>query len=312
VRRQRDPGRPGPKYRSAKPSEALPAQPTLPLDALPVVPPPGETWPQDAFAPLEQPDVEQIPAFDTPSSTAANPSLRPAHETDTPPDWSSTSANIAAGPSDEPPVPDFLAGRSERAAPTQPRASRPEVPFRETVSREDLIPSWDLTDRYGAEPTEPRGRAGRGAGDDEGAGGPDRFGGIVTTVAVVAILALGVLGVIFLPGLLAGHGAGPTATPGFSTLPTGLATPTLPTVATATPLGSPQPTAQSTPAPTPDATPRLYRIKSTDSSLTAIAHRFGLTLRQLLDANPQITNPDRIQVGQVITIPEPPPTPAPS
>jgi len=65
--------------------------------------------------------------------------------------------------------------------------------------------------------------------------------------------------------------------------------------------------------PTPEPTPRLYRIKGSDNSLTQIAHRFGLTLRQLLDANPQITNPDHIEVGQVITIPQPPPpTPQPS
>ena len=121
-----------------------------------------------------------------------------------------------------------------------------------------------------------------------------------------------VLGVIFLPGMLAGHAAAATPTPPVSALPTGLATPSLPPFATATPLVTPQPTEAVTPAPTPEATPHLYTIKSSDNSLTAIAHRFGLTLRQLLDANPQITDPDHIKVGQVITIPEPAATPAPS
>jgi LysM repeat protein len=305
-------------------SNASPAQPALPLDAQPVVPQPGESWPADAFAPSEQPDAEQIPVFETPSLTvpgsvpevempaaeAAGPGT--SADTGTPPDWSSTSANMPAEPNDEPPVPGFLASRSERAAPARPRSSRPEVPFRETVSREDLVPSWDLTDRYGADAGERRSLVGRPATDDDGGGGGDRFGGFVTMIAVIAILALGVLGVIFLPGMLAGHAPAATATPTFSTLPTGLVTPSLPPSATGTPLVTALPTAEITPAPSPEATPRLYRIKSTDNSLTAIAHRFGLTLRQLLDANPQITDPDRIQVGQVITIPEPPPTPAPS
>ncbi len=310
------------------------AQPVLPLDVPPVVPPEGESWPADAFAPPDQPSAEQIPAFEAPSVTvpgamppfeAAPPppvaGPNSAFDSGTPADWSSTSAgrSSAAPANDEdPPVPGFLAGRAERPAPTRPRSSRaepaaqkPEVPYRETVSREDLVPSWELTDRYGADVTEHRGRAGRVLGEDDGGGG-DRFGGLVTMIAVIAILALGVLGVIFLPGMLAGHAPAPTATLPVSALPSSFTTPSLPPFATSTPLVTPAPTAQITPAPTPEATPHLYKIKSTDNSLTAIAHRFGLTLRQLLDANPQITNPDHIQVGQVITIPEPPPSPAPS
>jgi len=45
-----------------------------------------------------------------------------------------------------------------------------------------------------------------------------------------------------------------------------------------------------------------YRVKRGDS-LSAIARRFGVTLRELLDANPQITNPSRIWAGQKINIP---------
>jgi LysM repeat protein len=296
----------------------------LPLDVPPVVPSPGETWPVDAFAQPAEPDMpDQIAAFEVPSVTApgaapevdavappvAGPS--PVFDAGTPPDWSSSSANTASIPDDEPPVPGFLAGRSERPAPPLPRSSKPEVPYRETVNREDLIPSWDLTDRYGADVSERGARAGRATGGDSGDGGDERFGGLVTMVAVVAILALGVLGVIFLPGMLAGHASTATATPTLSTaLPTGLLTPSLPPFATATPVLTPAPTAEVTPAPT--ATPQLYRVKSSDNSLTQIAHRFGLTLQQLLDANPQITDPDKIRVGQVITIPNPPPSPTPS
>src|SRR5437016_3818100 len=56
-----------------------------------------------------------------------------------------------------------------------------------------------------------------------------------------------------------------------------------------------------------------YEVKPGDS-LSAIASRFGLTLRDLLQANQQIQNPNVIQIGQKINIPStepaPPPTPA--
>ncbi len=299
---------------AASSGRASVAQPVLPLDVPPVVPPPGEAWPVDAFAQPQRPDApDQIAAFETPAIPAAAPPVagpNPAFDTGTPPDWSSSSVQRDPTIDDEPPVPGFLAGRSDRPPPPLPRSSRPEVPYRETVNREDLIPSWDLTDRYGANVTERRGLPGRAAGDDDGDGGNERFGGLVTMVAVIAILALGVLGVIFLPGMLAGRASTASATPTLSTaLPTGLVTPSLPPFASATPLVTAAPTAEVTPQPTPEATPQLYRVKSTDNSLTQIAHRFGLTLQQLLDANPQITNPDQIRVGQVITIPNPPPSP---
>ena len=45
-----------------------------------------------------------------------------------------------------------------------------------------------------------------------------------------------------------------------------------------------------------------YRIKPGDT-LAKIAKRNGISLAQLLKANPQITNPDKIQVGQQLVIP---------
>ena len=45
-----------------------------------------------------------------------------------------------------------------------------------------------------------------------------------------------------------------------------------------------------------------YTIKAGDT-LSKIATRNGLTLAQLLQANPQITNPDRINVGDVVNLP---------
>lgn len=46
-----------------------------------------------------------------------------------------------------------------------------------------------------------------------------------------------------------------------------------------------------------------YKIKVGDT-LSKIAKRNGISLAQLLKANPQITNPDRIQVGQVVNLPD--------
>ena len=45
-----------------------------------------------------------------------------------------------------------------------------------------------------------------------------------------------------------------------------------------------------------------YVVQSGDT-LTAIANRFGVSLASLEAANPQITNPNRIFPGQIITIP---------
>src|SRR5690349_13020253 len=46
-----------------------------------------------------------------------------------------------------------------------------------------------------------------------------------------------------------------------------------------------------------------YTVKSGDS-LSRIAARNGLTLAQLLQANPQITDPNRINVGDIVNLPD--------
>lgn len=46
-----------------------------------------------------------------------------------------------------------------------------------------------------------------------------------------------------------------------------------------------------------------YKIRAGDT-LTKIAKRNGISLAQLLKANPQISNPDRIQVGQLVNLPD--------
>jgi hypothetical protein len=310
--------------------QAAAAQAPLPADVEPVVPAPGEAWPAETFSPAPAVDTPaQLSVFEpagagapetgadefTPTAPAG---AAPPFEQEFPSTWSAAGASPAApafvegaspGPAheapggslDDAPVPEFLAGRSERAPAPRPRASGPDVQSRETVSREDVIPSWDLTDRYGADLNdEHRRRRGR---DEGGGSGGDRFGGLLTALAVVAILALGVAGVIFLPGMLAGRPAA-TATPAITLAPTFVGSPSLP-VATTTPVATNGPTPVPSGTPESEATPRLYRIKSGDT-LGKIANRFNVTVADILAANPQITDPDHIEPSQVIVIPSSP------
>jgi morphogenetic protein associated with SpoVID len=58
------------------------------------------------------------------------------------------------------------------------------------------------------------------------------------------------------------------------------------------------------PTEPPAATPLLYTIKKNET-LLKIATAHGVTLEELMAANPQIKNPDKIAEGQQITIPTP-------
>ncbi len=69
-----------------------------------------------------------------------------------------------------------------------------------------------------------------------------------------------------------------------------------------TPVSSQDVGRAATPSPVP--TSHVYRVRSGDN-LHAIAQRFGLTIGQLLAANPDITDPNRIKVGQALVIPPP-------
>lgn len=92
-----------------------------------------------------------------------------------------------------------------------------------------------------------------------------------------------------------------TATP----VPTDTPAPT----ATPAPTNTPEPTATpeptDTPEPTPTATPepQTYTIQSGDT-LLSIAQSFGVTVDAILQANPDITNPELIRPGQEIVIPQ--------
>ena len=85
--------------------------------------------------------------------------------------------------------------------------------------------------------------------------------------------------------------AQPTVDPN---LPVATVDPNAPTVAPGT-----TPAAGQTPAST---NPGTYQVQSGDT-MGNIAEQLGVTLQDLLAANPQITNPDSIQVGDTVNIP---------
>jgi LysM repeat protein len=79
---------------------------------------------------------------------------------------------------------------------------------------------------------------------------------------------------------------------------------------TATVAATPQPTVTSLPptptpaivTPEPSPTPVIYVVVAGDM-LSAIAQKYGVTLAEILKANPQIKDPNRILVGDRVTIP---------
>ena len=178
---------------------------------------------------------------------------------------------------DEGEVPAFLAGRSRSAT---PRSSRPPVgrpvsqahPVSPKLRRPDHgdpdAPPWERPRRFEAYPTL-RSRA-----------SIPRIPGIA--IALVALGAAALL-LFFLPSLLTAPGSTPA--PSATVTATATATSNVPTAV-------PSPTGQ------------VYVVVANDTVIK-IAKKFGLTQEALLAANPQIKNPDKIEVGDEIAIPVP-------
>ena len=187
---------------------------------------------------------------------------------------------------DPAPLPTFLSARSPRAR------GRPESP----APNDNVAAVADANVR----------RSSSGRRDDNGDGA---FTRLLTMAAVVIILALGVATVLIVPGLLAGD-PGQTGRPslvaGASRPPTALASvvaadPSVPNVGpTVAPVSSPP-----EPAATPTPTPRSYKVQPGDS-LRRIARQFGVTVTDILAANPTIPDADHVEVGQRLLIPAPP------
>lgn len=238
---------------------------------------PDTGYPEATEEPIAEPTPAQPPPAFVPPPSRPEPPTPPAEE---------AAAAVAA--------PAFLAGRSSRPqAETSSAASGAPPRPAPYVSRDDLVPSWELDGRYGAEPPPNQ------------SGGGSRLDGILTAIAVIAILALGVAAVLFLPGILNKSTPPKTPLPSF-VIPSGLPGTAPSSVATVPPTIGPSvaptvaPTLQASQGPV--GSPRLYKIKTGDS-LARIANKFGVTVQQILDANPDITDPNSIFVGQIIVIP---------
>lgn len=246
-------------------------------------------------APAPAPDIAQDPRSSYGQPDAGYPEPQDRSAAFVPPPSRPEPPPSSTPPQDVPAAvaaPAFLAGRSARPpAPSDDTGLPPP-----NVSRDDIVPSWDIDGRYGAE-----------VHREQDGGGGGRLDGILTAIAVIAILALGVAAVLFLPGLLNKPAAPRTPGPSF-VIPSGAASvaPSVPASApasvTATTAPSVEPTTQSSQGPA--ASPRSYKIKPGDS-LARIANRFGVSVQDILDANPNITNPNNIFVGQIIVIPQP-------
>jgi LysM repeat protein len=130
-------------------------------------------------------------------------------------------------------------------------------------------PDWERPRRYEAYPTI-KTRVGMPA--------------IPRIAVLAALIALAALAFFFLPAIL---GLGNKSGPGG-----------------ASPSASVAPSVSTEPTTAPAATPILYTIKKNET-LSKIATAHGITLQQLLDANPTIKNPNKIVEGQQITIPTP-------
>ena len=274
--------------------------------------------------------------MDRPSSPAAEPAGRAAEPPSEPldagapvVDLAAEEAAAAAGPMAYPAeadaTPAFLASRSRRPAPPdedeegEPWDAADEEPDDEAEDERYRRPGR----RAVAEPRRvPVGYApvGRSRGDGGGWAGsrsrrearqdpdaptweePRRFeayptlkssgsGGLPRPALYALIVVLVGVGLFAAPFLLKGLGGNGGEQ----------ATPTPASSASAGPSIAASPTA----IPTPEQV--IHVVKAGDS-LSKIAATYGVTIDQILAANPKITNPNKIAVGDQIVIPQPLPT----
>ncbi len=164
---------------------------------------------------------------------------------------------------------------ASRPGAAQARPARAQASGRDPEDASELFgPAWEHPRRYEAYPSL-RTRVGL-----PGFGGVSRLG-LAAVAVVFAAVAL-----FFVGPMLLGIGSSDN----------GPGTPTL----------VPSAAASATPLPTepPAPTPQIYVIAKGDT-ISKIAKKFGLTQEELLAANPQIKNPDKIGIGDEITIPLP-------
>jgi LysM repeat protein len=255
------------------------------------------------------------PAFDDEDEPRRNP----PRDWSAPPPWLASAEAASRGAPSEPP--DFLARRAEPGrglagsaadvlaggSPPPARPSRPAEPaYRSDRLDRGYRDDDEEVDFEERDLPRPAAASRRPRAYDQHLGGPssgpdwerprryEAYPTIKTRIGMPAIPRLGVMaGVLavaalaffFLPGIL-GMGAGdPIRT---------------------SPSTSASPSASVAPTATPEPTPIVYTIKKGDT-LLKIATANGITLEELLAANPTIKNANRISEGQEIIIPPPAP-----
>jgi hypothetical protein len=177
-----------------------------------------------------------------------------------------------ATPSTRPPA------KPDRSDERPPSASPHDQVRRQTPQEaSDLFgPAWERPHRYEAYPSL-KTRVGLPS-----LGGLGRIGGafLALLLAAVALFFIGPM-LLGIGGPDDGAGAG---------------------AATSTPVAEVTPVPEPTEPPAP--TPKVYVVAKGDT-ISKIAKKHDLTIEQLLAANPLIKNPDRISIGDEITIPVP-------
>jgi LysM repeat protein len=272
----------------------------------------GDTAPEatDTSTPAVEPDDhvdadsdDAEPTDTRPRDDGGEPRRNPPRDWSAPPPWLASS-EAARGGHNAPP-PDFLSRRAAEpgqglAGSAADRLAGGPPPSSTSAAWREPEPDVEEIDHRGAPPPARRPRA-----YDQHLGGPssgpdwerprryEAYPTIKTRVGMPAIpriavlaalIALAALAFFFLPAIL---GLGSKSGPGG-----------------ASPSASVAPSVSIEPTTAPAATPILYTIKKNET-LSKIATAHGITLQQLLDANPTIKNPNKIVEGQQITIPTP-------
>jgi LysM repeat protein len=293
----------------------------LPADDLPVAAAPAGPGATDPDASTSKGDVDLDTDDDDKTGERRpyddeGPRRNPPRDWSAPPPWLASSEAARGGDRNAPP-PDFLARRADEpgqglagsaadrlaGGPVPQEASAPSGRGESRQRHDEEEPDdEELNPRAAPPPRRPRAY-------DQHLGGPssgpdwerprryEAYPTIKTRVGmpeiprlavVAALIGLAALAFFFLPAIL---GLGRESPPGAGS----------PSPSAALPSASVE--ATSTPAPTAE----LYIIKKGET-LSKIATDHGITLEQLLAANPTITNPNKITEGQEIVIPTSEPT----
>ena len=191
----------------------------------------------------------------------------------------SAAAGLGAAASQASPQTSPASTRQPVRADQRPPAPNPhdQVHRRDPKEASDLFgPAWERPQRYEAYPSLQQ-RIGL-----PGVAGLGRIGVAALGLALAALL------LFFVGPTLLGIGTGDDDDPGAG--------------ATATPVVEATPTPLPTEPPAP--TPQVYVVARGDT-ISKIAAKFDVTVEQLLAANPQITDPNKIDIGDPVTVPVP-------